>query len=591
MNGHHAHGNEGSRMKIVVAVDFGTTFSAVAYANTHNVMATLTTRLGPIRCLRYEHSGATGTFYWGFRAHQFIDRGEKIHEWFKLGLCNDFEERRARESELAKNYKSQTALPPVKGKECEGLVVDYLTGIKGAVDEYFTATYDEEVTRCHREYIITVPALWDHAEQEKTRRCAEKAGMGKGHKLQIISEPEAACIYAIQSMLTLNVNETFVICDAGGGTVDLASYTISSLNLQPFSCKLEGAAIGTGGLCGSSFLNRIFEEYLINKLKTYSGWNRSFMIDALKAFEERIKPNFTGESHVEHIIRIQGLVRSDRHGVYPNFLTLTTPELRENVFDKVINIVQAHVSNQIANTKKPVKAVLLAGGFGKNPYLKKRLQEIDSVMRHGIKVIQIENSDTAIARGALIAGLAGLGRIQDRPDDGGFNALPSRTEVISRIAGRSYGTAAYFDFDRAVDPESRRVPRDDGDKIEKIRWFAKMGDSIPDGKPMSFSFFKMTKVRSHIPADKACIPVVSIYSCEKKVAADYIDDPNVSKIVEFKLELHGLDIPITRKNGCNFYEAEFVIEMTLHAASLSFCGVYGKGSSAKRFPAKKVQFR
>lgn len=188
-----------------------------------------------------------------------------------------------------------------------------------------------------------------------------------------------------------NISKSFTNMRDIHRTVDLASYTINSLQLQPFSCKLEGAAIGTGGLCGSSFLNRIFEKYLRDKLKTYSGWHPSFMIDASKAFEERIKPNFTGERDVEHSIRIQGLVESERHGVYPNFLTLTTPELRENVFDKVINIVQAHVSNQIANTKGPVKAVLLAGGFGKNPYLKKRLQEIDSVMRNGIKVIQIGN--------------------------------------------------------------------------------------------------------------------------------------------------------------------------------------------------------
>lgn len=169
------------------------------------------------RVLRYDNGGTTGAYVWGSRAQQFVERGEKVHEWFKLGLCNDFEERRARESDLIKKYKSQTALPPVKSEECENLVVNYLSGVKGAVDAFFTANPDENVARCPRDYIITVPALWDHAEQEKTRRCAERAGMGEGTQLQIISEPEAACIYAIQTMLSPNVHDTYVICDAGGG--------------------------------------------------------------------------------------------------------------------------------------------------------------------------------------------------------------------------------------------------------------------------------------------------------------------------------------------------------------------------------------
>lgn len=85
------------------------------------------------------------------------------------------------------------------------------------MDNFFRTHHDEAVAQCPRDYVITVPALWDHAEQEKTRRCAERADMGEGSQLQIISEPEAACIYAIQEMIWMNEGDTFVICDAGGG--------------------------------------------------------------------------------------------------------------------------------------------------------------------------------------------------------------------------------------------------------------------------------------------------------------------------------------------------------------------------------------
>lgn len=61
--------------------------------------------------------------------------------------------------------------------------------------------------------------------QATTRHCAEKAGMGN---MQIITEPEAAGIYALKNMrLGLKEDDTFVLCDAGGGYVLQPFYKIS----------------------------------------------------------------------------------------------------------------------------------------------------------------------------------------------------------------------------------------------------------------------------------------------------------------------------------------------------------------------------
>lgn len=168
------------------------------------------------RALRYENDGTTGAYVWGFRAQQYVERGKRIHEWFKLGLCDDVGEHRARYSDLIRKYTTQTALPVVKGDECMKLVVDYLSGIEGAVDKFFSTYMDESLTQCPRDYIITVPALWNHVEQEKLRQCAERADMGKWSQLQIIPDSEAACIYAIQEIIWMNKGDTFVVCDAGG---------------------------------------------------------------------------------------------------------------------------------------------------------------------------------------------------------------------------------------------------------------------------------------------------------------------------------------------------------------------------------------
>ena len=102
--------------------------------------------------------------------------------------------------------------------------------------------------------------------------------MGKGSTLQMISEPEAAAIYALADMdiLDLAIGDTFVVCDAGGGTVDLITYTIAALHP---TLKVTEATPGTGALCGGSFLNRRFHAFIEEKLGNEIGWDETVLED------------------------------------------------------------------------------------------------------------------------------------------------------------------------------------------------------------------------------------------------------------------------------------------------------------------------
>lgn len=57
----------------------------------------------------------------------------------------------------------------------------------------------------------------------------------------------------------MSVGDTIVLCDAGGGTVDLITFSI--LQLTP-TLRLKEEAAGDGFLCGSTSLNRRFEQFL-----------------------------------------------------------------------------------------------------------------------------------------------------------------------------------------------------------------------------------------------------------------------------------------------------------------------------------------
>jgi hypothetical protein len=78
----------------------------------------------------------------------------------------------------------------------------------------------------------------------------------------------------------IQINETFVLIDAGGGTVDAITYTVDST----FPLRLKREAVQSGGkiyvnmlapfsdyilgkLCGSSYLNENFRKFALEKLK------------------------------------------------------------------------------------------------------------------------------------------------------------------------------------------------------------------------------------------------------------------------------------------------------------------------------------
>lgn len=121
-----------------------------------------------------------------------------------------------------------------------------------------------------------MPAVWSDKAKAKTRKCAELAGMGDSSSLHMMSEPEAAAMYALDIMdpHNLEVGDTFVLCDAGGGTVDLISYRI--VTLKP-TLHVEEAAPGSGDLCGASYLNRIFQKFITNELGDMEGWDEEVL--------------------------------------------------------------------------------------------------------------------------------------------------------------------------------------------------------------------------------------------------------------------------------------------------------------------------
>jgi hypothetical protein len=156
----------------------------------------------------------------------------------------------------------RTTLP--RGKSPVDIVTDYLRALRA----YTLLTLQrrlgaEALTNTPVEYVLTVPAVWSDKARATTLEAAIAAGLGEGG-LNLITEPEGAAEYALRSLRpnALKEGDCFTVCDAGGGTVDLITYTISSLH----PLQLHEVAVGTGALCGAVYLDRRFEDFVADKI-------------------------------------------------------------------------------------------------------------------------------------------------------------------------------------------------------------------------------------------------------------------------------------------------------------------------------------
>ncbi|KAL8851909.1 MAG: hypothetical protein Q9221_003236 [Calogaya cf. arnoldii] len=556
---------EGADRKLLIAVDFGTTFSGVAWAQTRRPdvqtiiiqwpdstsggLEGISSDKVPTE-LRYDGSDAR----WGFQVDDFGPR----HQWFKLDL--DPSQSRG-VSDLSRQYPDQHALPPGYNVSGEKLCTDYLTALRKHTEEVLKHKLPQSILKSTPvEYIITVPAVWSDIAQAKTRSCAEDAGMGK--QLMIISEPEAAAIYALHAMdpHSIKIGDTFVLCDAGGGTVDLISYTVSSL--KPI-LQVEEAATGTGRLCGSTFLNRIFNKFLVDKLGLNEEWDEEVVEDAMKRFELVTKKAFRGNPGEEFVIPVPGLADDPDQGVRRGKFRMTGAEVKQ-IFEPVVQEVVTLVRGQIAATNKSVKAVLLVGGFGQNAYLR---ETIRASIDPSIEVMQPPNGWTAVVRGALMKGLSVM------------EPTTARVKVASRSARKHYGTERMTKYD-AVKHSKRPNYWDayDGEyKVNDMDWFIKKGDPVTEEKSFKRQYHKVWPVsEGHNKAVSQ--DLLMSEDRDNTGAPTYKDSGDVRYLARLTADLSCIPAndlaQKTGKDGRQYYSVHYDIEMTYYSAHTKYAMVY-----------------
>lgn len=298
------------------------------------------------------------------------------------------------------------------GKDAVSVVADYLSQIyKHTQGELIKRYGDLFMQTTETQWILTVPAIWSDAAKDATLTAAKKAGMGPD--IALISEPEAAAVYTLQAIQPnhLRVGDNFVVCDAGGGTVDLISYELKQI--RPL--RIEESAEGSGACCGAAMLNAKFETLVRQKMgaDAYSKLCRSksrTWLTALKYFEDYVKRNFDPTAPTDFNIPFPGVPDDEHAGIDQGFFTLTFEDLK-TMFRPIINDICDLVEGQIDKVQKKgkkVAGVVLVGGFGQSGCLYKALKLKGQRADPPFEVMQPLNAWTAVVRGAVLRGVEGV---------------------------------------------------------------------------------------------------------------------------------------------------------------------------------------
>ncbi|CAG8261106.1 unnamed protein product [Penicillium salamii] len=493
--------NLGNHHKIIVGVDYGTTFTGVSYvysSNDHvNEVKVIRTWPGPSReqeencktpsriAYGFENPSIQGEVsVWGY----MVGPRMKSYTWTKLLLDRDNAMKSGSKDFEIIEGNGVLKLPDSK-PEAREVCADFLRGVYTYTMEYLKKRHTPPVMKVTPlEFWFTVPAIWSDKAKEETMKAATSAGFGsRPHdSISMITEPEAAAVATLSALsddelaFKVKVGDGIIICDCGGGTVDIVTYKVKQL--KPI-IRFEELLPGTGETCGSTYIDREFYKWMSKKFgKAFDSMNADKKRPGsrfMKEFESH-KRDFGSSSDPKKRLEIElvipGAKDSDIYEV-DNSVVILTNRIMESFFQPIVAKIKRLLLDQLEQVKKSnasIQTILLVGGFGDSPYLNNSLREW--CQSYGpISLLCPTDPQASVVKGAALRGLKGL--------------VPEK-----RIARVHYGVKVMLDFREQTDPQDTICYWEwDGKKYcnDRMQWLInKVGDlfSVSSGKRLTYNY-------------------------------------------------------------------------------------------------------
>ncbi|KAJ7539870.1 hypothetical protein O6H91_11G112700 [Diphasiastrum complanatum] len=511
--------------RIVVALDFGTTFSGFAYALRADPNKIYTFYDWPMQdvgsgrpycktqtSLWYMAGSNAGTYQlmdWGWPASVNYSKAlqslaSSLCDGRDTNIIQQFAERNllfASNSNsaagffltkfklhLADEANITEGLPP--GLRVEVAISDYLSALSKVVLKELRERFGSHICLDDIQWCITVPVIWEEHAKQQMKRCAELAGLVAGsacgsedasrHPLILALEPEAASVYCQQKCdsLKLEKGDKVLVADIGGGTVDIVVHEIASIS---YPHKVREISRSSGGLCGGSFVDLSFFKFLSERIGCFSQFaieNAAEKVMIAKHWDYH-KYEFDGSS-CSVCLDLPGKLAaaweaydaSRAHGIISpaqsyDEINLTEKDMKK-IFDPVVGKILALVDNAIVSD---LKALMLVGGFSSSPYLMRRIQE-----KFGERVGEIirpPNPGSAVCSGAVTLGI-------------------SKGIILARVSRKTYGIYTCKDY-KPSDPYQYQTVTKDGRVFCRNHFdvFVRVDEEVPNDHSVTHFYYPL----------------------------------------------------------------------------------------------------
>ncbi|KAF3314247.1 hypothetical protein TWF173_004853 [Orbilia oligospora] len=471
------------RPVLAVAVDFGTTFSGVSYmpVGPNEQFTQLdnwpgaTGKLYKVpTTISYRHDGLNKVWVpdaFGFAA----ELAPPIHRCSMFKMFLDVTDDVKRQSFVPSSESVRRPIWETLDKTVDDVIRDFLQ----LLYHHMKLTFMDEGLRSEdMEYnvLFTVPAQFEILEVEKFRSLVKATGFG-AHTISVsLREPEAAILYTLNHGVKslMPVGQCIVLCDAGGGTVDLASYKVTAHNP---TTKVEQINIVTGRPCGSmnidlAFKRFLFEECLDQKWRCYfqSSDGMMHLQRMCKAFSDRKEAFDNGPSTPNITIQVSppSLSGTNISAGYLRISRLQMCSLFKESISGTMECLKEHVDKCLRDGLS-IKSIFLVGGLGSSKYLHQRVKQYCLGLPGETEVIKPKDAEFAVIRGAIESHQKRLFGADD--------------PISLRICPMSYGIRVSepwdpIKHDRAIDKEIWNPRTKMMMAKNQIKWLIKKGDTI-----------------------------------------------------------------------------------------------------------------
>ncbi|KAF9025800.1 hypothetical protein BDZ89DRAFT_1016644 [Hymenopellis radicata] len=378
----------GTRRKLVLAFDLGTTFSGVSFSVLDPGLVPKIQGVTKFPAqehfggdakiptiVYYDHRGTARAFGAEALMPSIVEAAEEKgwtkYEEFKLHLSS------------ASQRNNTTSLPPLPpGIDIVTLFADFYAYLFECAKTFIQDSRHDGISFWNSisndiEFVLSHPNGWEGIQQTRMRQAAAMAGLVPGDiegykRIHLVTEGEASLHFCIQQGLASRIreNEGVIVVDAGGGTVDISTYT-GVPSTRADSMAFEEIASPQCNFVGSVFVTRRAKEFF----KVLLAGSR-FIDDVdyiAECFDKTTKLLVRNDTEAAYIKFGKMRDRDAALDIRNGSLKISGSRATSFFEPSISSIIQV-IDQQRFSATKTVSTVFLVGGFAASDWLHSRLK-------------------------------------------------------------------------------------------------------------------------------------------------------------------------------------------------------------------------